>query len=76
MTYSVHDFQRWGSEGGRDEKRLAYLRSIKEATRARYERAARAGLTRPQAAAHLGVSLSAVKHAAWRYGLKFSGGRK
>lgn len=69
------DAQRFGRLGGTcAAHRAAMVERVREC-RAKYERCASAGLTRRQTARALGVSYSAVKHAAWRYGIKFKGDR-
>lgn len=65
--------QRFGRIGGTCSAHRAAMVEKVAACRAKY--AACAGMTRRQAARHLGVSLSAVKHAAWRYGIRFKGDR-
>lgn len=65
--------KRWGQVGGTcAAHRAAMVERVREC-RAKYQKCADAGMTRRQAAQHLGLSRSAVKHAAWRYGIRFKG---
>jgi len=67
--------QAFGRLGADSPAHKAAMRARTEACRARYAACAEAGMTREEAAEALGVGRSAVKHAAWRYGLHFHGDR-